>query len=443
MLEKLSSGLKDALRKIAKAGYIDNETVNELVRDIQRTLLATDVDVKLVFKLTESIKKRALDEKPSKGMTAREHIVNIVYEELVKFVGKKPEIMLKPGKVMFIGLFGSGKTTSIGKLARFYQKKGLKPAVIGCDVHRPAAMDQLKQLAEQLNIPYYISKEKDAVKIAKEGLEKLSKNDILIFDSSGRDALDRELAKELKELGQIIKPDEVLLAIPADLGQAAGEQAFEFSKLVGITGIFLTKLDGTARGGGAITACAVTGSPVKFIGVGEKMDAIEVFDPERFISRLIGFGDLQSLIEKAQEAMEPEKAGKIAERFSEGKFTMDDFYEQLKSMGKMGSLKSMMDMIPGMGGMKLPKNVDLNKQEGKMKKWKHIIESMNKKEREDPDIIDASRVTRIAKGSGTEESEVRELLKNFKQSKKMMKMMSGGGMKRGAMARFARKFKGM
>ena len=444
MLEKLSSGLKDALRKIAKAGYIDKNTVEELVRDIQRTLLATDVDVKLVFKLTESIKKRALNEKPPKGMTAKEHVVNIVYEELVKFVGEKPELMLKPGNVLFVGLFGSGKTTSIGKLARFYQQKGLKPAVIGCDVHRPAAMDQLKQIAEQLNVPYYIDKEtKDAVAIAKEGLKRLEKNDILIFDSSGRDALDSELAKELKELGKVINPDEVILAIPADLGQAAGEQAGEFNKLVGITGIFLTKMDGTARGGGAITACAVTGSPVKFIGVGEKMEALEIFDPERFVSRLIGFGDLQTLVEKAKEAMEPDKAEKMAERMSSGKFTMDDFYEQLKSMGKMGSLKSVMDSLPGMGGMKLPKNLDLGKQEGKMKKWKYIIESMTKAEKEDPDIITASRITRIAKGSGTEETDVRELLKNFKQSKKMMKMMTGKGMKRGAMSRLAKKFKGM
>ncbi|MDD5416664.1 MAG: signal recognition particle receptor subunit alpha [Candidatus Aenigmarchaeota archaeon] len=444
MLEKLSSGLKDALRKIAKSGYIDKATVDELVKDIQRTMLASDVNVKLVFELTEKIKKRALDEKPKSGMTPREHMVNIVYEELVNFVGKKPEIMIRPGKILFVGLFGSGKTTSIGKLAKFYQKKGLRPALIGCDVHRPAAMDQLKQIAEQLNVPYYISKDtKDAVKIARTGLEQLRKNDILIFDSSGRDALDGELAKELKELGKMIQADEVILAIPADLGQAAGKQASEFNKLVGITGIFLTKMDGTARGGGAISACAATNSPVKFIGVGEKLDALEVFEPERFISRLIGFGDLQSLIEKAKEAIEPGKAEEMADKFTSGKFTMEDFYEQLKSMGKMGSLKSIMDMMPGMGGMKLPKGVDLAKQEDKMKKWKFIIESMTKKERADPDLIDSSRITRIAKGSGTQESDVRELIKNYNQSKKMMKMFSGGSMKRGMMSRFAKKFKGM
>jgi len=440
MLEKLSSGLKEALRKIAKSGHVDKNIVEELARDIQRTLLASDVDVKLVFELTKIIKDRALNEKPPKAVTPREHIINIVYEELVKFVGKEPEIMLKPGKILFVGLFGSGKTTSIGKLANFYQKKGLKPALIGCDVHRPAAMEQLKQLGDQLGVPVFAPNEKDPIKIAKEGLEKFKKYDILIFDSSGRSSLDKELADELKKLGETIKADEVILAMPADLGQAAKEQAHGFKELVGITGIFLTKMDATARGGGAITGCSVTGAPIKFIGTGEKMEALEVFDPERFISRLIGFGDLQGLVEKVQEAMTPETK-QSAERMMSGKFTMDDFYEQLKGMGKMGSLKGMMDMMPGTP--KLPKNVDLSKQEGKMKKWKYVIESMTKQEREDPSIMNPSRIARVAKGSGTTEIDVRGLVKNFEKTKKMMKMVSGGGMRRVKLAKLARKFKGL
>jgi len=441
MLDKLGSGLRDALRKITKAGYVDKATVEELVRDIQRTLLSGDVNVKLVFELTENIKKRALDEKPPKGMSPREHVVKIVYDELVNFVGKSPEIDLKPKKILVVGLFGSGKTTSIGKLARFYQKKGLKPALIGCDVHRPAAMDQISQIAGQLNIPVHAPKDtKDPMEIAKKGMEVFSKNDIVIVDSSGRDALDEELADELKNLGELVEAEEVILAIPADLGQAAGPQATEFNKLVGITGVFLTKMDGTARGGGALTACSITRAPVKFIGTGEKMDALEVFDPERFISRLVGFGDLQSLLEKAKEAeFKPETAEKIMS----GKFTMYEFYDQLKSMQKMGPLKSVMDMIPGMGNMKLPKNLDLGKQEEKMKKWKYVIESMTKKEKEDPEIIDTSRVARIAKGSGTQESEVRELMKQYKQTKKMIKMISPGSMKRGSMSKLAKKFKGL
>jgi len=439
MLEKLSSGLKEALRKITKAGYIDSNTIEELTKDIQKTLLAGDVEVNLAKQLTDKIKKRALNEKPASGMTAKEHIVKIVYEELVKFVGKKPEIKLKPSKILFIGLFGSGKTTSIAKLAKFYQKRGLRPALIGCDVHRPAAMDQIKQLANQINVPYYAPKDvKDPIEIAKKGMEQLKKYDVLIFDSSGRDALDQELAEELKKLGREIKPDEVLLTIPADLGQIAGKQAAEFNRLVGITGIFLTKIDGTAKGGGALTACAVTGSPVKFIGYGEKIDAIEIFEPERFVSRLIGFGDLQALIEKAKEA---EFKPKTAEKMISGKFTMTEFYEQLKSMQKMGPLKNVLDMIPGMS-LAIPKNVDISKQEDKMKKWKYIIESMTVEERNNPDLIDSSRIKRIAKGSGTTEADVRELMKYYDQMKKVIKMI-GGGMKRGLLAKFGRKFKGL
>jgi len=303
-------------------------------------------------------------------------------------------------------------------------------------------MDQIEQLAKQINIPYYISKEiKDPLEIAKNGMEKFKKYDILIFDSAGRDALDKELADELKKLGELIKPDEVILTIPADLGQAAGPQASEFNKLVGINSIFLTKIDGTAKGGGALTACAVTGAKVKFIGTGEKVDAIEVFEPERFVSRLIGFGDMKTLLEKAEEAVKPEKAKQLAESMTSGKFTMNEFFEQLQSMQKMGSLKSVMGMVPGMGMMKLPKDFDVTKQEGKMKKWGYIIQSMTKKERTDPSIINAPRIKRIAKGSGTSEAEVRDLLTNYNKMKKMMKMVSGG-MKKGMLAKLMKKFKG-
>ena len=315
---------------------------------------------------------------------------------------------MKPGKIMFVGLYAAGKTTSIGKLAKFYRKKGLRPALIGCDIHRPAAMDQLSQLASQNNVPCYAPKDvKDPVEIAKTGLEKFKKYDIIIIDASGRSSLDKDLAEELKKLAELAKPDEVILTIPADLGQAAGEQAQGFKELVGITGIFLTKMDGTARGGGALTSCAVTGAPIKFIGTGEKLDALEIFDPERFVSRLIGFGDIQGLLEKAKEAeFKPETAKKIVS----GKFSMDEFFEQLQSMQKMGSMKSVLGSIPGIASMNLPKDLDVSKQEQKMKKWSYIIQSMTKQEKQDPQIIDAPRIKRIAKGSGTSEPEVRELL---------------------------------
>ncbi len=439
MLDKLGSGLREALRKIAKSGYIDEKTVDELVRDIQRALLSADVNVTQVFELTKKIKERSLKEKPPSGITPREHVVKIVYEELVELVGKKAEIG-RPKRMLFVGLFGSGKTTSIGKIARFFQKKNLRPALIGCDVHRPAAMEQIRQLGDQLKVPVYApDDEKDAVKIAKKGLEMYDKKyDLLIFDSSGRDSLDEELAKELKTMGEIIEADEVILTIPADLGQAAGPQAKGFNELVGITGVLISKMDATARGGGAITACSVTGAPVKFIGTGEKHEALEIFDPERFISRLIGFGDLQSLLEKAKEIeFNPESAQKIVS----GKFSMNEFYEQLKGMGQMGSLKSILDSVPGMGA-KMPKNLDLSQQEGKMKKWKFMIESMTKEEKADPDLINTSRIKRIAKGSGTTEIEVRELFKQYDKMKKMMKVMTGQSKRGGMLAKLAKKFKG-
>jgi signal recognition particle subunit SRP54 len=439
MLEKLSEGLKEALGKITRAGYIDKKVLDELAKDIHKTLLSGDVDIILAENLTQKIEERALNEKPPTGMTPKEHVVKIVYEELVRLVGRKPEIMMKPGKIMFIGLYAAGKTTSIGKLAKYYQKVGLRPALIGCDIHRPAAMDQLSQLASQVNVPYYAPKDvKDPIEILKTGFDKLKKYDIIIIDASGRSSLDKDLADELKKIAEFAKPNEVLLVVPADLGQAAGEQAKGFKELVGITGIFLTKMDGTARGGGAITSCAVTGAPIKFIGTGEKIDAIEVFDPERFISRLIGFGDIQGLMEKAKEAdFKPEAAAKIIE----GKFTMNEFLEQLKSMQKMGSLKSVMSMVPGLP-VKIPKEFDMDKQETKMKKWAIMIQSMTKEEREDPRLIDASRIKRIAKGSGVTEADVKELLKSYEQMKKMVKMFSSGGMKRGMLSKFAGKFKG-
>ncbi|MBN2203274.1 MAG: signal recognition particle protein [Candidatus Aenigmarchaeota archaeon] len=438
MLDRLSSGIKDALRKLTNAGYVDRKIVEDLSSDIYKALVSADVNVKLAQQITDEIKNRAANEKPPKGLTPKEHVIKIVYDELVKFVGEKTDLMLKPGRIMFVGLFAAGKTTSIGKLAKFYQKRGLRPALIGCDVHRPAAMDQLSQLAEQIHVPCYAPKDtKDPIEIIKNGIVKHKKYDIIIIDASGRSSLDEELAKELKALAEEAKPDEVLLTIPADLGQAAGEQAEGFKKLVGITGVFLTKMDGTARGGGALTSCAVTGAPIKFIGIGEKMDAIEVFDPERFISRLIGFGDMQGLLEKAKEAeFKPETAKKIMS----GKFNMEEFYDQLKSMQKMGSMNNMMNMIPGASMMKMPKGFDAGQQENKMKKWAIIIQSMTTKEKQDPKLINPSRVKRIAKGSGTSEADVRELMKTYEQMKKVMKMFSGRG--GGMLGKMMKRFKG-
>ena len=443
VLNRLGEGLKEAIRKIMRAGYIDKAVLDELVKDIQRSLIAGDVNVQLVFELTNKIRDRAINEKPAPGMTAKEHVIKVVYEELVKFVGKGVPLPLKPTKILLCGLFGSGKTTTAGKIAKFYINRGLKPGLICCDVIRPAAFEQLQQLAAQLHVPFFgIKGENDASTVLREGLEIMGKKaDVIIIDSSGRDALDQDMIRELISLNDIAKPEERILVIPADLGQAAKEQTEAFQNAIKITGVIITKMDGTAKAGGALTACAVAHAPVRAIGIGEKIDAFEEFNPERFISRLIGFGDLQSLLEKAKEAMEPEKAKKIVDHFMKGKFTLEDMYEQITSMQKMGPLGNIMGMIPGFG-MALPKGIDLSKQEEKIKRWGYAIQSMTRQERMEPEIINSERIRRISRGSGVPECEIRELLKTYEQTKRLMKTVSGGGMKRGMLAQLMKKFKG-
>ncbi len=434
VLDKLGSSLKDAFKKIAGMGVVDKEAVEAIVRDLQRALLQSDVDVKIVSDISNSIKEKVLKDKPPSGLTLKEHFIKILYDELVSFLGsEKGEIELKKQKILLIGLFGSGKTTSAAKLARWFKTRGLSVGLVACDTHRPAAQEQLEQLGKALDAKVYRDG-KSPEDIAKKTLEK-SKDQVLIFDSAGRDALDKELAKELENMGKIIQPDEVLLVIPADIGQAARRQAEEFVRLVGITGIIVSKLDGTAKGGGALTAATVSGAKIKFIGVGEKSSDLEQYDPQRFVSRLIGYGDIQGLLEKAKELDIDKEA---LERIKEGKFTLNEFVAQVKQMQSMGPLGKIADMIPGFSGMKIPKD-SLNVQEDKMKKWQHIINSMTLEEREDPDMIKQNRVSRIAKGSGSKPEDVKDLIKNYKQIKKVMKMVGGGkGLKRGALSGLAK-----
>lgn len=436
MLDKFGDSLKKTFRKIAGLGVVDREAVELVVRDLQRALLQADVDVELVANLSDSIKKKVIGAKPPAGLTLKEYFVKTLYDEVVDFLGKeKGELSLKPQRILLIGLFGSGKTSTAGKLAKWFQTRGLKPALVACDTHRAAAQEQLRQVGKKAGANVY-DEGKKPEDIAKNAVKK-AKEEVLIFDSAGRDALDKVLAKELKGMGKIIKPEEVLLVIPADLGQAARKQAEEFNKLVGITGIIVTKLDGTARGGGALAAASVSGAEVKFIGTGEGIGDFQTYDPRRFVGKLIGYGDIQGLLEKAKEiGIKPEDAKKILE----GEFTLNEFFEQIKSMQKMGSLSKVMDMIPGSSGLKIPKGF-MDVQEEKMKKWSHIIKSMTPKERKEPEVIKASRLKRIAKGAGTSESEVRDLLKHYKQVKKVVKLTKGGkGFKRGPLAKFAKQF---
>jgi len=442
VLEKLGDSLKATLKKIAGAIFVDDKLVNELVKDIQRGLLQSDVNVQLVFDLTTKIKERIKKEETPGGLTKKEHLINIVYEELVEFLGKeqqKIEIKGKPFKIMLVGLFGSGKTTTAGKLAKYFTTRGSKVALLGLDTHRPAAMEQIEQIAKQANVPCYIDKkEKDPLKIFDNYKKELNKFDVVIIDTSGRDALSKDLIEEIETLNEKIKPNENLLVISADIGQAAQKQAEQFHKSCGIKGVIVSKMDGTAKGGGALTACAATKAPIKFIGVGEKIEDLEHFNPKGFVGRLLGMGDLEALLEKAKDAIKVEDAEDLGKKFLKGEFNLIDLYEQMAAMKKMGSLQKIVEMIPGFSSLQLPKEM-LDVQEGKLDKWKIAMQSMSKEELEDPEIITTGRIDRISKGSGMPSSIIRELIKQYRQSKKMVKMFKGS---KGDMSKMMKKFQG-
>ncbi len=433
MLDGLSDKLRGAIDKLTRSS-VDKQDIDELTKEIQRALLTADVNVQMVFELTERIKRR-ISERVPEGLTRREYAIKIVYEALTDIMGKeKSAIELKPKKILLAGLYGSGKTSSAAKLARFYQKKGLKPFLICCDTVRPAAFEQLQQLAKKIDVPFYGEKgEKDSSKVLKNAL-KHSGGDVIIVDSSGRNALDKDLVNEIKKLNEIINPDEKILVIPSDIGQAAKQQATAFHDALGISDVIVTKLDATAKGGGALTACSLTGARVKFIAVGETPEDLQHYDPEKFVSRLLGFADLETLLEKARSVVDEKSAKKIMK----GDFGMDDFLLQLESMQKMGSMSQVLDMA-GLGRVAAKKG-NISEQEEKMKRWKFMIQSMTLEEKENPDVINSSRMRRISLGSGVKESEVRELLANYNKIKKMMKQFSPGKMKRGGFGSLFRQF---
>lgn len=434
MFDNLGKGLSKIFNRLVTGTSVDRRAVEELLSEMKKVLLESDVDVKLADELIGNIKKRSFDEKVPAGMTLREHVLKVVYDELVKLLGGEPSPISGKKRIMLVGLFGSGKTTTAGKLAKYFIKQGIKPALIGADFHRPAALDQITQVGNQIGVPVFY--DDDPYSSVKLGMQKFFSRDVVIVDTAGRNALDKELADELKELGEIFQPDEVLLVIPADLGKVARTQAEKFHKLVGITGVIITKMDGTARAGGALAATSVTGAKVKFIGVGERVDEFEKYDPARFVSRLLGLGDLQTLLEKAKEANIPKES---VEKIVEGKFTLQEFMEQIESMSNMGPLTKVIGMIPGIGA-RIPKEV-LEQHESKMKVYKFIIQSMTKKERADPSIITVSRIKRIAKGSGRTEAEVRELLNQYNTMKKMMKQFGGAaGLQRGQLKDLVKQF---
>jgi signal recognition particle subunit SRP54 len=423
-LDRLGSSLTSALKKLFRASVIDEATVKELVRDIQRALLQADVNVQLVLDISKRMEERALKEKVPPGISRREHVIKVVYEELTRFVGEKPvPIKIEPGKkqiLMLVGIQGSGKTTAAAKLARYFQKKGLKPALICADTYRPGAYAQLQQLATRINIPIYgDSKAKDPVKVVSEGLKQFTDKDLIIVDTAGRHKEEQDLIKEMKNLEKKIRPDEVMLVIDGTIGQQALIQAKAFHEATPIGAILVTKLDGSARGGGALSAVAATGAPIKFIGTGEKTEDVEPFIPSRFVGRLLGMGDLETLLEKVRDA-EIKVPEKKAKAILSGKFTLTDMYEQFEAFKSMGPFRKVLKMLPGMS-YDLPED-KLNMAEANLEKWRAIIQSMRLEEKENPKVFNSSRIRRVARGSGTAEKDVKDLLKQYVMMRKMLKM---------------------
>ncbi|MCL2642145.1 MAG: signal recognition particle protein Srp54 [Candidatus Bathyarchaeota archaeon] len=423
-LDRLGSSLTNAIKKLFKAGVVDEATVKELVRDIQRALLQSDVNVQLVLDISKRIEERSLKENVPPGISRREHVIKVVYEELTRFVGDKPvSLKVEPGKkkiIMLVGIQGSGKTTHAAKIARYYQKRGFKPGMIAADTFRPGAYAQLLQLGNRINLPVFgDAKAKDPVKVVREGLKTYTDKDLIIVDTAGRHKEEKDLIKEMKELEKNIKPDEVIMVIDGTIGQQALAQAKTFHEATPIGAIIVTKLDGSSRGGGALSAVAATGAPIKFIGTGEKIEDIESFVPSRFVGRLLGMGDLETLLEKVHDA-EVKVPQKKAKELLSGKFTLTDMYEQFSAVKNMGPFSKVLKMLPGMS-YNVPDEM-LNTAEGRLDKWRVIIQSMTPEEKENPKMLNSSRARRIARGSGTTEKDVKELLKQYLMMRKMLKM---------------------
>ncbi len=430
--EKLGTGLQDAITNLRKAVVVDKKTVREYVKEIQKVLISSDVNVKLVFELSRRIEDRGLLEKPPGMLSRNENLVRVTYEELVKLLGAGEKLEVRDGnRIMLVGTQGSGKTTTAAKLAKYYKKKGLNPKLICADTFRPAAYEQLLQLSEEIQVPFYGEPgNKDALAIIRDGIDKFKGEGLIIIDSEGRHKLDTELMRDINRIFTAIKPTKTLLVLDGTIGQGAGGQAEAFRKACNVDGVMLTKLDGSAKGGGALSACAATQSKVYFIGVGEHIDDLEEFNAERFVSRLIGFGDLQGLLEKAKEVEVDEEAAK---RMMSGKFTLEDVYSQIDQMRQLGPMKKVMDMLPF--GQKVPSDM-LQMQEIKLKKFKIAMDSMTDEEMQDPDLIKHDRIERISKGAGVAPEDVKELLAYYKKMKKMMKTMGNERKMRKMMERF-------
>jgi signal recognition particle subunit SRP54 len=430
MFESLTDKLTGALRNLRGVGSLSEGNMADALKEVRAALLAADVHFKVAREFIDRVQAECTGQQVLKSVTPGQQVVKIIHDELVKLLGEgTTELSQKrPLKVLMVGLHGSGKTTSTAKLGKLLKKKGARPFVVACDVYRPAAIDQLEILAKQEELGFYADRvSKDVPAIGATALETaLAANaDVILFDTAGRLQIDTDLIAEVKKLHAKIQPDEVLLVADGALGQEAVNVAKAFHDALGLTGLILTKLDGDARGGAALSIKAVTGVPIKFIGTGEKTADFEIFYPDRLASRILGMGDVVSLVEKAQENINQADAERMAEKMRKADFNLEDFLAQMQQVKKMGSMQSLMGMMPGMSGVQLPDDA-----ERQMKRTEAIIQSMTIQERRKPGLLNGSRRMRIAAGAGVKVLEVNQLIKQFEQMQKLMKMMKGGNQKK-------------
>jgi len=429
MLDGLKNSLGDALKKIVKSSGIDEELIKELSKDVQRALLQSDVNVRLVLEITKHLEERALNETPPPGLSRKDHIVKILYDELSQLLGKESEFDFKPdkqNKIILLGIQGSGKTTVASKLAKFLTRQGYKVGVVGADTYRPGALVQLKTMCEKSGVEVYGEENnKDSPNIVKNGLKHFAGQtlDVILIDTAGRHKEEQDLFEEMDRINKVADPDLALLVIDGTIGQQCFNQAEAFHKTIPVGGVIITKLDSSAKGGGALAASAATGAQIMYIGTGERIDDLEKFSPTRFVGRLLGMGDIQAVLDLAKR-LENEGDDVRMKRISSGKMNMEDFLSQLEEVSKMGSLQGLLDSMPGLSGMVKGDQVD--QMEGRVTKWRYIIQSMTKDEKADPEgLLNSSRIKRISRGSGWPEGEVKELIKNYKNSKNMMKASKG------------------
>ena len=427
MFDSLSSKLQGAFKNLRGLGKISEDNISEALREVRMALLEADVNFKVAKEFLARVKEKSLGEEVLASVQPGEQIVKIIHDELVTLLGDtnaKLETGGNPSCIMMVGLHGAGKTTSSGKLAKLIKKQGRQPLLVAADVYRPAAMDQLETLGQQVDVPVLALKgEKDVQKIARAAMEEARAQacNVLIFDTAGRLQIDEDLVQELVDLKGLIKPQEILLVLDAATGQEAVSVATHFDEALGITGSILTKLDGDARGGAALSLKSVTGRPIKFVGVGEKLDEFEAFHPERMAGRILGMGDVVSLVEKAAEAIEEDEAARMEEKLRKGEFSLEDFLEQMRAMKKLGPLENIVGMLPG--GDAALKDADLDKGQAELRRMEALICAMTPKERRQPNILNASRRRRIATGTGVKVSELNSMLNKFFQMQQMMKKM--------------------